>query len=37
MLRREDLRDNHKRIYRLYSEQELYPNHIWGIGFVSDA
>ncbi|EPY6721325.1 TPA: transposase [Klebsiella pneumoniae] len=37
ILRREDWRDNHKRIYRLYSEQELYPNHVWGIGFVSDA
>ncbi|HBZ7888729.1 TPA: transposase [Klebsiella variicola] len=21
-------RDNHKRIYRLYSEQGLYPNHV---------
>ncbi len=60
MLRREDLRDNHKRIYRLYSEQGLslrlkrprrnksaqrrqsqpqglYPNHVWGMDFVSDA
>lgn len=37
ILRREDWRDNHKRIYRLYSEQGLYPNHVWGIGFVSDA
>ena len=30
-------RDNHKRIYRLYSEQGLYPNHVWGMDFVSDA
>lgn len=62
MLRREGWRDNHKRIYRLYSEQGLslrlkrprrnksaqcrqpqpqpqglYPNHVWGMGFVSDA
>ena len=29
--------DNHKRIYRLYSEQGLYPNHVWGMDFVSDA
>lgn len=62
MLRRESWRDNHKRIYRLYSEQglplclkrkclsrnilaqrrqpkpqRLYPNHVWGMNFVSDA
>ncbi|WP_275235297.1 IS3 family transposase, partial [Pantoea ananatis] len=60
MLRREGWRDNHKRIYRLYSEQGLslrlkrprrnklaqrrqpqpqglYPNHIRGMDFVSDA
>jgi len=60
MLRLEGWRDNHKRIYRLCSEQGLslrlrrprrnksaqrrqpqpqglYPNHIWGTDFVSDA
>ena len=37
MLRREGLRDKLKRIYRLYSEQGLYPNHAWGMDFLSDA
>ncbi|PXI36424.1 hypothetical protein DMQ35_24435 [Klebsiella quasipneumoniae] len=60
MLRREGWRNNHKHIYRIYSEQglslrlkrprrnksaqrrqpqpqELYPNHVWGMDFVSDA
>ena len=37
MLRREGWHDNHKWIYRLYSEQGLYPNHVWGMDFVSDA
>lgn len=60
MLSREGWRDNHKRIYRFYSQQGLslrlkrprrnksaqrrqsqplglYPNHVWGMDFVSDA
>ena len=60
LLRREGWHDNHKRIYRLYSEhglslrlklprrnksvqrrqpqpQGLYPNHVWGMYFASDA
>lgn len=60
MLRREGWRNNHKPIYRIYSEQGLslrlkrprrnksaqrqqtrpqglYPNHVWGMDFVSDA
>ena len=37
MLRREGWRDKLKRIYRLYSEQGLYPNHAWGMDFLSDA
>jgi putative transposase len=58
MLSREGWRYNHKRNYRLYSEQglslrlkrprrnksaqrrqpqALYPNHVWGMDFVSEA
>ncbi len=44
MLRREGWRDNHKRPRRNKSAQHrqpqpqgLYPNHVWGMDFVSDA
>ncbi|UJR61752.1 hypothetical protein HJ586_05775 [Dickeya zeae] len=35
MLRCEGWRDNHKRIYRLYSQQGLYPNHVCGVWILS--